>query len=376
MIYPLLPLFLSSVLGAGALALGVIEGVAESTAAFLKVVSGIWTDRTRRRKPLIVAGYGLSGSVRPLIGLATAWPAVLALRFTDRIGKGLRSSPRDALIADSVEPARRGEAFGFQRMMDHGGAVLGPLVAAGLLSIEHLSLRHVFLLAALPAVAVMLILLGGVHEPPAAPARADAPEPRSLLSWKLFPPDFVRLLAALAVFTLGNSSDAFILLRLNDAGVPAAAVALLWSLHHVLKVGASALGGRWSDRMGRRPLMIAGWSWYAAVYLAFAMVDDPHGLAFIFILYGLYFGMVEPVERAWVVDLVPAERRGSALGLYQGVVGLTALPASLLFGAVWQAAGSAWAFGFGAALAAVASLLLLRVRPQRSKPVGPGLGAT
>jgi MFS family permease len=358
MIYPLLPLFLASVLGAGPAALGVIEGVAESTAALLKVVSGRWSDRARRRKPLIVAGYGLAGAARPLIGLAGSWPAVLALRFADRIGKGLRTSPRDALIADVTPLERRGEAFGVQRAFDHAGAVVGPLVAAALLGWAGLSLRAVFLLAAIPAAVVIVVLLLAVHEPP-RPAPAVAPGGSA--GREPFGGRFGLLLGAVVVFTLGNSTDAFLLLRLADAGVTPARVALLWSAFHVVKAAATWLGGRLSDRLGRRPMVTAGWLLYVAVYLAFATVSRPITLVAVFLAYGLYFGLTEPVERAWVVDLAPASRRGAALGLYHGAVGLAALPASVLFGLLWQRFGAPAAFFVGAGAALVATLLLLGV---------------
>ena len=231
MIYPLLPVFLSSVLGAGAIALGIIEGVAESTAALLKIGSGIWADRMHRRKPLIVAGYGLAGLVRPLIGLVTVWRFVLAIRFIDRTGKGLRTSPRDALIADVTDPGQRGAAYGLHRSMDHAGAVVGPLVAAGLLAIKSISLRHVFLLSAIPAAVGMFILMSGVKEP-RVPLEKDPRLPSISGHWRDPGRNFKCLLLSLLVFTLGNSTDAFLLLRLSYAGVPAAWLAVLWSLHH------------------------------------------------------------------------------------------------------------------------------------------------
>jgi MFS family permease len=371
MIYPLLPLFLASVLGAGPAALGVIEGVAESTAALLKVVSGRWSDRARRRKPLIVAGYGLAGAARPLIGLAGSWPAVLALRFADRIGKGLRTAPRDALIADVTPIERRGEAFGVQRAFDHAGAVVGPLIAAALLGWAGLSLPAVFLLAAVPAVVVIAVLLAAVHEPPrptpaVAPAGGAGSEP--------FGARFRLLLAAVVVFTLGNSTDAFLLLRLSDVGVAPARVALLWSAFHVVKAAATWIGGRLSDRLGRRPMVAAGWLLYAAVYLAFAVVDRPDALVAVFLTYGLYFGLTEPVERAWVVDLAPQSRRGAALGLYHGAVGFAALPASVLFGVLWQRFGAPAAFACGAGAALVATLLLLGVPAARGIRRSPTKG--
>jgi MFS family permease len=364
MIYPLLPVFLTTVLGAGPQALGLIEGVAESTASLLKVVSGRWSDRARRRKPLVVAGYSLAGAVRPLIGLATAWPAVLLLRFADRVGKGLRTSPRDALIADATPVPRRGEAFGLQRAMDHAGAVAGPLVAAALLTFAGLSLRTVFLLAVLPAVAVVVVLIAWVRERP-----RDEPVAASKVfgAWRELGRPFHTVLAAVLLFTLGNSTDAFLLLRLSGVGVPAAGVALVWSAFHVVKMLSAYAAGRVSDRIGRRPLLTAGWALYAAVYLAFALANSRGAMLATFLVYGAYYGLAEPVERAWVADLAPAHLRGTAFGLYHGVVGLAALPASLLFGLLWQHFGAPAAFLTGSGLALAATALLALV-PRGSPP--------
>ncbi|MBI4457163.1 MAG: MFS transporter [Acidobacteria bacterium] len=363
MIYPLLPLFLSSILGAGALALGVIEGVAESTAALLKVVSGVWTDRSAQRKPLILAGYGIAGVIRPLIGFATSWPFVMGMRFLDRVGKGLRTSPRDALIADVTNPGQRGTAYGFHRSMDHAGAVIGPLVAAGLLAFEKMSLRHIFFLAAIPAAVVMIILALGVDEPPIR--RQTSLQGQFLREhWRHLGTDFKFLLLAVLVFTLGNSSDAFFLLRLSGAGVPVAWVAALWSLHHIVKMVATYAGGTLSDTVGRRRLVLSGWFVYALIYFAFAMVHSRSALIAVFVAYGIYFGLTEPTERAWVADLVPQHLRGTAFGYYHSVVGLGSLPASLIFGFVWQTWGAPVAFFVGAVLAAAAAALLLLVRSR------------
>jgi len=355
MIYPLLPVFLSSVLGAGAIGLGLVEGVAESTAALFKVVSGIWADRTRRRKPFLLAGYGLAGFVRPLIGLATLWPVVALIRFADRVGKGVRTSPRDALIADVAPLHQRGRAFGFHRAMDHAGAVVGPLAAAGLLALPGVSLRQVFLLAAIPAAAVMLILAVRVREP----ALREEPVPaRDRAGLAELGPGFRLYLLALLVFTLGNSTDAFLLLRLSRAGVNLSWVAALWSFHHAIKMFSTYLGGRLSDRLGRRRMIVLGWLVYTGAYAAFALVESPAGLVAVFLGYGLYFGLTEPSEKAWVADLVPERLRGTAFGFYHGVIGLAALPASLVFGLLWQAWGAEAAFLTGGGLAAAASVLL------------------
>lgn len=365
MIYPLLPVFLTTVLGAGAMALGLVEGLAETVASLLKVLSGAWSDRTARRKPWVVLGYGIAGVARPLIGLATSWGFVLAMRFTDRIGKGLRTAPRDALIANAVPANERGRAFGFQRSMDHLGAVLGPLVAAALLSLAGFSLRTVFLLAAIPAALVIVVLLAGIREPRSEVPR-DGTEGLALASFGALSPEFKRYLAALLVFTLGNSTDAFILLRLSDVGVPAAWVAVLWSLHHVVKTGSSYVGGTLSDRFGRKRLVILGWGVYALVYLSFAFAETPTAIIATFLVYGLYYGFCEPTERAWAADLAPAHLRGTVLGWYHGAIGIAALPASLLFGWIWTQLGAPAAFCMGAALATVAAGILASVAELKS----------
>lgn len=361
MLYPLLPIFLVSVLGAGAMALGLIEGVAESTAALLKVASGVWTDRTQRRKPLVVAGYGLSGMMRPLIGLATGWPVVLALRFADRVGKGLRTSPRDALIADVTDASTRGTVYGFHRAMDHAGAVLGPLVAAMLLNVAGLPLRQVFLLSAIPAFAVLMVLWLGVKELPVH-HKSHPGESTLLISWSALGPEYRKLLIAVLVFTLGNSTDAFLLLRLSKAGVPVSGIALLWSVHHMVKMTATYFGGRLSDRTGPRTMILTGWLLYAAIYLTFGWLNSAPWLIAVFLAYGVYFGLVEPAERAWVANLVPSHLRGTAFGWYHCAIGLAALPASVVFGLLWQQWGTAVAFSTGAVLAALATLLLPKAR--------------
>ncbi len=359
MIYPLLPVFLTVTLGAGAVALGVIEGVAEATASLLKLGSGWLTDRSGRRKPLVVAGYSVSGCARPLIGLAGAWPAVTALRFVDRIGKGVRTSPRDALIADVTPPDRRGIAYGVHRAMDHAGAVLGPLVAAVLLASTEIGLRGVFLLAAVPAAAVIVVLWRAVADPNRPRPPAGAPGSSPLQAWRRSDSNFRRLIGALALFGLGNSSDAFLLLWFADAGFSATGIALLWAAHNLVKVGTTLTGGRWTDRLGPGRLVAAGWMVYVAVYLAFALVGDrPWVLVALFLAYGIAFGFTEPAERAWVSQACPPAVRGSAFGVYHAVVGLTALPASVVFGALYAVSGPGAAFGSGAALAAMALLVL------------------
>jgi len=363
MIYPLLPVFLVGVLGAGALSLGIIEGVAESTASVLKVISGRWSDRIRRRKPLVLAGYSLSGAVRPLIGLAAAWPFVLVMRFADRAGKGLRTSPRDALIADVTNPVSRGRAYGLHRAMDHAGAVAGPLAAAGLMA-SGMSMRGVFFASALPAMIVVGVLSLGIREDRAF-ALPRAPS-GSTGAWTEMGPEYKGFLGAVLLFTLGNSTDAFLVLRLAESGIGAELIAVLWSLHHVVKVVSTYAGGRLADRTGSRPMVLAGWSFYALVYLLFAVAESRAALVSIFLAYGLYYGLTEPAEKRWVANLVPDRLRGTAFGYYHGAVGLAALPASLIFGFVWQTLGAPAAFVLGAALAGAAAFLIYRI-PEKEQ---------
>ncbi len=374
MIYPLLPVFLSSVLGAGPLAIGAIEGAAESVAALLKLASGWWSDRLPRRKPLVVAGYGIASVVRPLTGLATGVGQVLAIRLLDRVGKGIRGAPRDALIADAVEPPHRGRAFGFHRAADHAGAVMGPLAAYALLAWGGFSLRTVFLLAAIPAAAAMVALLFGVRE-----SRREEPAARRRDGLRRQGLDrrFWLYLLVLLVFTLGNSTDALLILRATELGVSATMVPILWAALHVVKSASSTPGGILSDRLGRRPLILAGWVIYAAVYLGFAFATARWHAWALFLGYGLYFGMTEGVEKALVADLVPANIRGAAFGWYNLTIGLAAFPASLLFGGIWQAFGAPTAFVMGAGLSLLAATGLLVTVDRESGPVNgePGIAS-
>ncbi|HVE66765.1 MAG TPA: MFS transporter [Thermoanaerobaculia bacterium] len=353
MIYPLLPTFLTKTLGAGPAALGLIEGVAETTASLTKAGSGIWSDRARRRKPLVVAGYLIAAIARPLVAFARVWSQVLAIRFADRVGKGLRTSPRDALLADLVPRERRGRAFGLQRAMDNAGAFVGPLVAALLLRLA-LEERLVFLLAAVPGLAAVVVLLVAVPDPvrvieprPAVPGPAG-PLPRS----------FWRVLAVFALFTLGNSTDAFLLVRAEESGVPLWQLPLLWSFFHAVKAATGVAGGAFADRAGRVPAIASGWLVYAAAYAGFAFVSGPTGVWALFALYALFFGLTEGSERAFVADLVPEGLRGRAYGFFHAAIGVAALPASVLFGILWKRFGPETAFltGAGIALTATAAL--------------------
>lgn len=362
MIAPILPVFLTVVLGAGSAAIGFIEGLAESTSSILKLVSGWWADRIPRKKPLVFWGYGISSVVRPLIAFAASWPFVLFVRFFDRVGKGLRTSPRDALIADSVDPAIRGKAYGFHRSMDHAGAVVGPLAAAALMKWAGFDMRQVFLATAIPAVTVILLLWFGLKEKPRLVLKAQAP-PDLVRGAKDLGRNYWLYLSALLLFTLGNSTDAFILLLLSGKGVTLEGLALLWAAFHVVKMLTTYWGGVWSDRIGRRRMVLAGWGIYALVYLGFAQVSTTAGLIAVFMTYGVFFGFTEPSEKAWVADLVKAQARGTAFGYYHMVIGLGALPASVLFGLIWKGWGPSAAFMTGAGFAVLAAGVLMFVKP-------------
>jgi len=367
MIYPLLPAFLTVTLGASASFLGAIEGAAESTAALLKLLSGWWSDRVQRRKPLVVAGYTLASIMRPLVAIAHSATQVLIIRVSDRVGKGIRNSPRDALIADSVDPANRGRAFGFNRTGDHAGGVVGPIVAFALVQWRHLPLRTVFWWAVLPGALAVLTVIFGVRE---VPRRAPpAKEPATVGAAEMVRPLGARFWAVLGVillFTLGNSTDAFLLLRAKQLGVPIAFAPILWAFLHVVKSLSSTPGGTLSDRVGRKPLLVVGWLLYAAVYFAFGRASASWHAWALFGIYGLFFGLTEGTERALVTDIVPAARRGTAFGWYNLTIGLGALPASIIFGALWDDYGSTVAFDFGATLALAAAIGITLIRGAQS----------
>jgi len=367
MIYPLLPMFLTA-LGASAGTLGAIEGAAEGVAALLKMVSGRLADRAQRRKPLTVFGYAISSTVRPLAALAMAPWHILAVRLADRVGKGVRSSPRDALVADVTPPAQRGRAYGFHRAMDNSGAVIGPLFATALLTVGNVSVRHIFLIAAIPGVIAMLSLLFGVVEPD-VDTRPVA-KPTANVNANVNANALTRYLVVLAVFSLGNASDAFILLRARQLGVAASFIPSLWMLHNLIKALLSTPAGALSDRLGRRRLIVVGWALYAASYLGFGFAGAAWQAWALMVLYGVYYALSEGTEKALVADLAGAARRGRAFGAYYAVIGLSALPASFGFGVLVDRFGARLPFTVAASLAAAASVLLALLVPEpRPEPL-------
>jgi MFS family permease len=382
MIYPLLPVFLASVLGANASFIGAIEGVAESTASLLKLVSGWWSDKIGRRKLLVVIGYAIATIARPFTAIARDATQVLAIRLTDRIGKGIRTSPRDALLADSAHAQARGRAFGFHSAADNAGAVLGPLVAFLILKMQgvgsfdgttHLlardeqALRNVFWLAAVPGFIALVILIVVVRDVPRREAGDKAAEESGSTVGGGLSRRFWAYIVVVLLFTLGNSTDAFLLLRANQLGVPIAMAPILWALLNLVKAAGGTYGGQLSDTFGRKPLIVGGWLIYAGVYFAFGAATTAWQAWALFAAYGIFYAMTEGTEKALVADIVPRARRGSAFGWYNLAIGLGALPASLIFGAIWDRAGASSAFMFGATLALTAALMMAFVAPSRSR---------
>jgi len=368
MVYPLVPLYLTGVLAAGPKALGAIEGIAEAGGSLLKLVAGVLADRRRSVKGWVIFGYGIAGVARPLIAFATSWLGVLACRFADRVGKGLRTAPRDAWLTLSVRSDQRGLAFGLHRAMDNFGAVLGPLLAAALLGLG-VPLRHVLLAAFVPAILLFFFTLA-LHEPERTPPAKPIP-----FRWNLseFPPTFRRYLAVLALFMLGNSSNMFLLLRAKELGVPQAQIPLLWAVVSLVAAVFSTPLSALSDRVDRSRLIVVGWTIYAAFYLGFGLMPaHPLLLWPMFAGYGLFLAATEGAERALVADMIPGDQAGTAFGWYNLVVGILLLPASLLFGWLWDAIAPLAAFGFGAACALGAALLLrFWVGPVAAASVSP-----
>jgi MFS family permease len=354
MIYPLLPAFLLS-LGVGAEALGLVEGVAESTSAFVKWWTGRLSDRVRRRKPFVVLGYGIATVVRPLLALAATPWHIVVIRTTDRFGKGMRSAPRDAMVADTVPQERRGLAFGYHRMMDNAGAVLGPAVAFTLSRALHWPLRWIFAAAIVPGVVAMATLVFGVkdveNERTAGPKRAGA-----ALDSRV-----TRYLVVVAVFTLAASADTFLVLRLLELGLSPVWVPVAWLSLNAFKSLTNVPGGHLSDRLGRRRTLTIAWLVYGAAYACFPLTKSVAVTWTLFVLYGAYYGLAEGGEKAIVADLSSPEQRGRAFGALHAITGFAVLPANLLFGILY-AQGPAWAFGTSAALAVLAAGLLAAVK--------------
>lgn len=402
-LYPLLPTFLLETLGGSRAMLGLIEGAAESVSSLLKLAAGRWSDQATRRKRFLVAGYGLATITRPLIGLATVPWELLVLRVADRLGKGVRAAPRDALLTESTQRDQLGRAFGFHRSMDHLGAAIGPLLASLFLWWQPDGIRWLFLLTLIPGIAVLVTLIAGVRETSANSEQKEHVNEQPVgdsnaldgnardrdardrddgnggakrtgtLAPKLsaFHPgqldgSFRLYLAALLVFTLGNSSDAFLLVRARELGMSEAHLPLLWLVFHLVKSVGNWLAGFAADRWSPRRLVLAGWMVYAAVYFGFALSRTAGQLAALMLVYGVFYALTEPAEKLLVTRWSGRTEPGLAFGWFHLTIGIASLPASLICGALYQAFGALAALGFGAALAFLASLLLLAV-PNRPR---------
>ncbi|MEI6519631.1 MAG: MFS transporter [bacterium] len=367
MLYPLIPIFLTAVLGAPVAIVGIIEGAAEATASLLRTVSGRLSDISGRRRPFVIAGYTLSAIAKPLLALATGWPLVLVARVTDRFGKGIRTSPRDALLADSISEQYRGRAFGWHRAMDTAGAVIGPLLAIWLIALTHEKLRLVFLLAFIPAIIGAGLVLFVREKRQQAPAIAPP------LKIQTLPPAFRGYLFAWGVFAIANSSDVFLILRAKSLGFSTMLVIVLYALYNLIYAIASPYLGHLSDIIGRRRVLVGGLLVFALVYVGFAIVPHSGWLWLLFGIYGLYTAATDGVGKAFAVDLVPSNIRASAIGVLGTTTGIATLIASSVAGLLWYSVGPWAAFGYGALGAIVGSILLWRL--QTAATVSADLGA-
>jgi MFS family permease len=355
MVYPVLPLFLANVLGAPVAAIGLIESLAEATASFMKIGSGWLSDRVGRRKPLIAVGYSLSNLAKPVLALSATWPAVLVLRLADRVGKGVRTAPRDALIAESAAEGERGRSFGAHRALDTLGAAIGPFVAWTVLTLSPDAYRTVFLISAIPGTLAIVVVLFAVRDAQSRTRAQDAPRP----SFRHFSRPLIVFTAISGTFALANSSDALLILRAQDLGASAALIPLMYVVFNLVGAALSGPFGARSDSVGRRRLLVFGFAGYAFVYLGFALAHSPASPWLLFALYGIPYAATEGMTRAYVCDLAGPDRRGTVLGAYTFVLGLAALPSSALAGVLWDTVSHAAPFLLSAVLMMLSATALL-----------------
>ena len=376
MVINIVPLFLANVLGVQTSIIGLIEGIAEATASILKLFSGWLSDKLGGRKWLAVAGYGFSALSKPFFYIASSWELIAGVRWADRIGKGIRTAPRDALVADSVKKETRGLAFGLHRAMDTAGAMVGIVIAAlavwlaqkNSLDLSKHTFQTIVLISLLPALLAVLSLVVGAKDVP-----VDKPREFPRFSIRAMGKPFSIFLVIVSIFTLGNSSDAFLVLRAQNLGISVIGILLMLAVFNLIYSLISTPAGSFSDRIGRRRLIVAGWLVYAVIYLGFAAAQTGWQVWVLYVIYGLYYGMAYGTANALVADLVPENLRGTAYGTYNAVIGILAFPASLIAGILWQGVGHWPGFGpsapfyFGGGLALLAALLMIFWMPKTQK---------
>ncbi|WP_275983516.1 MFS transporter [Paenibacillus hamazuiensis] len=360
MIVPILPLYLTAVLHVQVGSIGIIEGIAESTASILKLFSGWITDRTGKYKLLMFIGYGLSNLTKPLFALSATWGQVLMIRFSDRFGKGIRTSPRDALVADSATKEERGKAFGFRRAMDALGAALGPLAAFGILALSANNYRLVFWLSVIPGLIAVALIVFFLKEKKQGKDRKEAAPPK--LTFRNLNRRFISFALISTLFAVANFSDAFLALRAQDAGMLPALIPLAFFAFNMSSSIFSMPVGMLSDRIGRRPVLISGFVIFAVIYFGFGMAKSAAWIWALFILYGLYYAFTDGIQKAYIADIVPEGQRGTAMGTYNAMIGIAALPASIIAGYLWQTFGPMAAFGTSSVIALLAAILMIIYR--------------
>ncbi|MCX6332908.1 MAG: MFS transporter [Bacteroidia bacterium] len=353
MVYSVMPMFLMSI-GASKTSLSLIEGIAESTASLVKALSGFWSDKIGKNKPFMIIGYGLSALIIPLYTFVVTPFHVLILRFIERFGKGIRTAPRDSLIAGSINEGESGRSFGLQKAMDNSGAIAGPLMAFALLSFFPENFRLIFLLAGIPAILAIFVIIFGIKE-----AKKSKYELFSKFHFKDFPAKYYFFLVIIFVFTLGNSTDALLMVKANEVGVKVALIPIVYLITNLVSVLVSIPIGSLSDRIGKEKILITGFIIYAVVYYGFGITTSLGAIISLFALYGLYSAATDGIQKAFISDMIDKNKKGTGLGIYNALLGITLLPASLIAGSLYDKVNSSVPFYFGAATAALSVILML-----------------